>query len=193
VPRESIRCLDYTGASRLGNPRGEVAGFIRECAGKEVLKAVIYYSGHGERGSGAWCFDWIAPSEEHSAHVKVEPKFVFEELEKCGPNAPILEIISESCSSGHWCDEAQERQMRGRVLAASAKDAIAWADPAGSHFTDWLLGRNNILIELAAENRKFLYLWNSQRQSNGPMQIESRATPSPGPVQTYHMPISSWF
>ena len=77
----------------------EIKDLFRVCQG-DGKQAVIYYTGHGEIGTGNWCF--------RDGTVSIE------ELHKLIPSGcsyPI--IISDCCYSGNWADYWLNKDIGG--------------------------------------------------------------------------------
>ena len=98
----------------------EIKDFIRHCLLTNTMP-VIYYTGHGESGTGNWCFidDVISVEELNLAFdcqmIHRTPYF----------------IISDCCYSGHWANyfmeiENPSSRMFGKCLAASPEFSPAF-------------------------------------------------------------------
>ncbi|PFX14089.1 uncharacterized protein LOC111345226 isoform X1 [Stylophora pistillata] len=68
----------------------EIQRFFNKCRDRE-LKPMLYYTGHGESGTGNWCF--------HDGTISIEE---IVDLLPGGTYFPI--IFSDACYSGHWAN-----------------------------------------------------------------------------------------
>ncbi len=80
----------------------------------KVATPVLYYSGHGEKGTGNWCFKngCVSPQDVERIHGSV-----------AGCRYPM--IISDSCYSGFWADYLSLKKGY-HCLAASPYHSVAY-------------------------------------------------------------------
>ena len=91
--------------------KGEIQKLFRECMVRKE-QPVVYYTGHGEIGTGNWCF----------ADGTLSLHEIEELLEGC--SHPLL--ISDSCYSGHWANLCINRTLpKTHCLAACPKYSAA--------------------------------------------------------------------
>jgi|ERR1712232_633628 len=83
-------------------------------------RVVIYYSGHGQKSSGAWCFD---------DGSRILPSDVFDLV----PTSHRLLLITDSCYSGEWVDAAKGDNIY--VQASCASDDVSYDTASGGEFT----------------------------------------------------------
>ena len=84
------------------------------CLSKKV-RAVVYYTGHGEIGTGSWCFDDGTLSLQDLAN-----------LLPAGSFPPLL--IADSCFSGCWanlCKQGKDGGANFHCLSASPELSVA--------------------------------------------------------------------
>ena len=80
---------------------------------KDRTKPVLYYTGHGEVGTGNWCF--------HDGTISIQE---IEELVPPKSSYPL--IISDACYSGHWANYCARKKLPGfECLAAAPEFATA--------------------------------------------------------------------
>jgi len=140
VPTERIDVADFSGEVAQPHPRQMLEDFFRRL--DSTTKVVIYYSGHATK-DGAWCFRWLPTGQKYPADVTVAPHELFQWNAQAQANRPRvpLEILVESQCAGSWCLAAKDAQLIGRVFAACAPSAHAWAAAHGSIFTSWIVGQ----------------------------------------------------
>ena len=105
---------------------------IQKCAKKTVTyrdaHIYIYYTGHGEKHTGNWCF----------ADGIISLKEVIDAVESVNSGCTIY-IIADCCYSGDWVVEL--KQYKGKykrdiyVDAACLPGTVAWDTPNGGMFT----------------------------------------------------------
>ena len=112
--------------------RKRIKKFFKWCK-ENRYKPVLYYTGHGEVGSGDWCFndDTISVCE-------------IEELLPSGTKYPL--IISDCCYSGHWANYCLERNEEDDInfhcLSACPEYSTAEDNPrGGGALTMWMTGK----------------------------------------------------
>ena len=106
---------------------------------KNEYKPALYYTGHGEVGTGDWCF-----SDGTLSIIEIE------KLLPGGMHYPL--IIADCCYSGHWanyCLEKNESEKKNQkdiqfhCLSASPEYSIALDFPnKGGQLTMWMTGNH---------------------------------------------------
>ena len=94
------------------------------CLAKKV-RAVVYYTGHGEIGTGNWCFDDGTLSLQDLANLLPERSF-----------KPLL--IADSCFSGCWANLCKRGVKGGKhfhCLSACPEFSVAWDDGGKEEYT----------------------------------------------------------
>ena len=116
---------------------------------------VVYYSGHGQKGTGAWL-------------VTEDEALCFQELLELSrlyavPFGKLIVVIADSCYSGAWCELHKQAFNRDNDrLAASNLIVFAAAQPLmeagelddGGDFTKWLLTQLSTPLYSLFENAK---------------------------------------
>ena len=75
----------------------------------------MYYKGHGQAGTGNWCF------KDGTLNIKDIEKLV-------GGQYPL--IIADCCYSGHWADHCYEVQVTGfHTLSAAPAYSVSYDHP----------------------------------------------------------------
>ena len=82
--------------------------FYETCR-RQRAKPVLCYSGHGEKGTGNWCFE----------DGKISIKTILDELPE-GTNHPM--IFSDTCYSGHWANFCLEKKIAGFYCLAACPE-----------------------------------------------------------------------
>ena len=109
---------------------------IRKCAQKTIDNIFIYYTGHGEKNTGNWCFkDGVVSLEE-----------VIETVSSVNTKLRI-DIQADCCYSGDWVVELKEIENKYPeqyiyVYAACLPGTVAWDTPNGGMFTLVNTGKN---------------------------------------------------
>ena len=76
---------------------------------RDGTKPVLYYTGHGEVGTGNWCF--------HDGTISIQE---IQELVPPGSSYPL--IISDACYSGHWSNYCARVNLPGFECLAAAPE-----------------------------------------------------------------------
>jgi len=109
---------------------------IRTALNSKHDDVILYYTGHGQDGTGAWCFEegtTITPAEVIGLHQR-------------SYRHKRLLIITDSCFAGFW--HAAALGISGiQVWAASKESTLARDTPEGGPFTRSLL--SNVTYSLA--------------------------------------------
>ena len=93
----------------------EIRKLIKGCIENKAFP-VIYYTGHGELGTGNWCFVNNENDQEHIGITEIIN--LIPEDAQC----KLLTIISDCCYSGHWadyCASSKESKEKVMVLASA--------------------------------------------------------------------------
>ena len=97
----TVKDLRLTRTAALGH----IKSLFEECS-RPGAKPMLYYTGHGEKGTGNWCFK----------DGKISIKTILDILPK-GTLPPM--IFSDTCYSGHWANFCVEKNIVGfHCLAA---------------------------------------------------------------------------
>jgi len=93
--------------------------FLQKCS-EEDKKPIIYYTGHGQAGTGNWCF------QDGTLSIQDIEKLV------CG-QYPL--IIADCCFSGHWATYCRKTdETRGfHTLSAAPAYSVSWDHPSMYH------------------------------------------------------------
>ena len=79
----------------------------------EQVKPMLYYTGHGESGTGNWCFA--------DGTISIQ-----EILDMCPEEAHYPMVFSDTCYSGHWANFCLEKNIEGfHCLAACPENSKA--------------------------------------------------------------------
>ena len=90
----------------------EIRDHFEHCK-RENLKPALYYAGHGEIGTGNWCFDDGTLSIQEIS-----------DMVRCECQLPV--IVSDCCFSGHWANFCLNKGMKGfHCFAACPFDTMA--------------------------------------------------------------------
>ena len=94
-----------------------IRDFFYDCQ-KDDYKPILYYSGHGEIGTGNWCF--------HDGTLSIR------EIHNMVPTGCIPpSIISDACYSGHWSNYCVEEKLHGfQCLSACPEFSSALDKPS---------------------------------------------------------------
>lgn len=139
-------------------PENRIKGFFSRNIGKNV---VIYYTGHGTE-DGDWCFSFYEKHQE----VYVSPQQVTQWYKEAnqGENFLSLSIISDSCYSGKWCQEAERNpDIFTFVLTSATPYECCYEGDCG--------GRNTLRWFVRDDNEELLstpciYSWNRDVTAN---------------------------
>jgi len=107
----------------------KIRAFAEHCKGGSK-SPVIYYTGHGARGSGDWCFSDSTVSFN-------DVKSIFKSV---GCRSPWLVI--DCCFAGHWANVSRAESY-GAVLAACPYFMTALDGEDGGDFSLWYCGKND--------------------------------------------------
>ena len=88
----SIKDLRMTKSTAIGH----IKRFLDYCR-ENNYNSVIFYTGHGEVGTGNWCFADGKISMDDIDHI------YYEEFD-CDPRDNELMIVSDACYSGSWAN-----------------------------------------------------------------------------------------
>jgi hypothetical protein len=123
----------------LTTSRENVLTAIRKALNSGKDHVLIYYSGHGRSGDGAWCFEtnecgteFITPSDMHN---------LIQEAHHANGFKKHVVIVSDSCHSGCWVHaECFREQSSGRnpfviIQAACGPDEYSVDTESGGLFT----------------------------------------------------------
>ena len=93
--------------------RDHIQGFFNQCA-RDRVKPMLYYTGHGENGTGNWCF--------------ADGKISIREILAMRPEGSYYPMIfSDTCYSGHWANFCWKKKLSGfDCLAASPEFSKAF-------------------------------------------------------------------
>ena len=109
--------------------RAKIKKFFNICK-RDGCKPVLYYTGHGQVGTGDWCF-----SDGTLSIQEVEEDVTF------GCLYPL--IISDACYSGRWSNYCRAKEIPGfECLAASPEFSAAYDSDTGKggELTLWMNG-----------------------------------------------------
>ena len=97
----TVKDLRLTRSAALGHIKS-----LFETCSRDRAKPMLYYTGHGEKGTGNWCFK----------DGKISIKTILDILPE-GTLPPM--IFSDTCYSGHWANFCLEKNIAGfHCLAA---------------------------------------------------------------------------
>ena len=102
---------------------------IRKCATKPKHGIKIYYSGHGQTGTGNWCFaDGVVSLTEVIKAVRSQAGDIY------------LYIYADCCYSGNWAQNLKALKGKQRsvfIRAASCPGKVAYDTKEGGMWTLW--------------------------------------------------------
>ena len=81
---------------------------------------MIYYTGHGEIGTGNWCFE--------DGKISIQEIFDMVPEDFCYPM-----IFSDTCYSGHWANFCLEKDIPGFHCLAACPEYSTALDTKGKH------------------------------------------------------------
>ncbi|KAL9953319.1 hypothetical protein ACROYT_G040717 [Oculina patagonica] len=96
----------------------EQIGKLFDVCKRDKFKPMLYYTGHGENGTGNWCFDKGTISVQEIVDLLPE-----------GTYYPM--IFSDSCYSGHWANFCFEKNIAGFHCLAACPDYSTACDTKG--------------------------------------------------------------
>merc|ERR1719347_54063 len=102
--------------------------FLQKC-NEENKKPIIYYTGHGQAGTGNWFF------QDGTLSIQDIEKLVCSQY-------PL--IIADCCFSGHWANYCRKYdQTRGfHTLSAAPEFSVSYDHPVGGgELTQWITGK----------------------------------------------------
>lgn len=105
---------------------------------RDSFFTLIYYSGHGREGDGAW---WLQDSNEFVTPVALLEFWKNHKRQNCK-----LLIVSDSCFSGHWADRARQFEDVAVIAAATASEK-AFDTASGGAFTSSLANAWSMMAE----------------------------------------------
>ena len=113
----------------------KIRNFFNHCQ-KNGFKPMLYYTGHGEIGTGNWCFN--------------DGTLSIQEIDDMLPGECYYPtIVSDACYSGHWANFCLAKDINGfKCLAASPEYSVAIDRPSKSLRTECSLTPNMPLILL---------------------------------------------
>merc|ERR1719362_1182225 len=91
---------------------------------------MLYYTGHGEIGTGNWCFN--------------DRTLSIQEIDDMLPGECYYPtIVSDACYSGHWANYCLKKDINGfKCLSASPEYSVAIDRPSeGGELTLYLIGK----------------------------------------------------
>ena len=94
-------------------------GNIFEACKSKKFKPLLYYTGHGEIGTGNWCF--------HDGTISIQEIF---DMLPGGVYYPM--IFSDACYSGHWANFCINKGMPGFDCLAACPEYKKAFDTAGT-------------------------------------------------------------
>ena len=98
---------------------GHIEKLFDTCMRREV-KPMLYYTGHGEIGTGNWCFaDGTISIQEI---IDLLPVGVYYPM-----------IFSDACYSGHWANFCLEKNIAGFHCLAACPEFSTAVDTRGAH------------------------------------------------------------
>ena len=85
--------------------RAKIKKFFSICK-RDGCKPILYYTGHGQAGTGNWCF--TDSSDNGDGTISIQ------EIEEDVPGGcRYTLIISDACYSGRWANYCQEKELPG--------------------------------------------------------------------------------
>ena len=109
----SVKDFFLTKSAALGHIRR-----LFEVCSRQGAKPMLYYTGHGEKGTGNWCFE----------DGKISIKTIFDMCPK-GVKYPM--IFSDTCYSGHWENFCLEKNIKGFHCLAACPEYSKAIDTGG--------------------------------------------------------------
>ena len=110
--------------------RAKIKKFFSICKG-DGSKPILYYTGHGQVGTGDWCFS--------------DGTLSIQEIEEDVPRGCLYPlIISDACYSGRWANYCRAEELPGfECLAASPEFSAAYDSDTGKggELTLWMNGK----------------------------------------------------
>lgn len=116
----------------VSEAKGRIKRFFEDNVEEKLF--VLYYTGHGERRKGAWCFQ-----NGYLEAREILPLFFTARGARNDTESKLL-LITDSCHSGHWVAAVQtclDREQRQRVaVQASCRDSeISYDTDLGGKFS----------------------------------------------------------
>ena len=101
----------------------KIRKFFNHCQ-KNGFKPMLYYTGHGEIGTGNWCFN--------------DGTLSIQEIDDMLPGECYYPtIVSDACYSGHWANYCLKKDINGfKCLSASPEYSVAIDRPSKSLRTE---------------------------------------------------------
>eukprot|EP00927_Polykrikos_kofoidii_P073208 TRINITY_DN69279_c0_g1_i1.p1 TRINITY_DN69279_c0_g1~~TRINITY_DN69279_c0_g1_i1.p1 ORF type:complete len:591 (-),score=86.63 TRINITY_DN69279_c0_g1_i1:224-1996(-) len=177
VPAGQIVVADYSGEVEHPHPRELLEGWMRRPG--TSAKLVVYFCGHADPETGAWCFRWLPAGQMYAADFVIRPQDLmsWRALLPPVPAKIPLEVIVETVGAGAWCVAAKEARLRGRVIAACAPGGNALALWDGSLFTEWIVGRGQGIKALQPPEGPQIPWECSRIGAVGPLRLEVQRRP----------------
>ena len=108
-----VQDLNQTKSSALEHIRG-----LFEVCKRENLKPMLYYTGHGEVGTGNWCFKYGTISIQEIL-----------DMVPAGTYYPM--VFSDACYSGHWANFCLNKGIPGFHCLAACPEFSTACDTKG--------------------------------------------------------------
>jgi len=115
--------------------RAKIKKFFSICR-RDGCKPILYYTGHGQAGTGNWCFSDGDGYSDGTISIQE-----IEEDVPVGCDYPL--IISDACYSGCWANYCRGRELPGfECLAATPEFSAAYDSDTGKggELTLWMNG-----------------------------------------------------
>lgn len=122
--------------------KAAVMNAITDAFNKGTDTVILYYSGHGRRDDGAWCFETATEGDFEFINYD-DVRQLWEQAPGRRPLAQLL-IISDSCYSGCWVEEAKARGYGIYVQAACGAHEQSADTKDGGIFTNHFLGTTRV-------------------------------------------------
>ena len=103
-------------------PKSAACDHIRrlfDACRRDRVKPILYYTGHGEIGTGNWCFD--------DGTISIEE--ILDMLGTGGTYYPM--IFSDACYSGHWANFCLKKDIAGFHCLAACMEYSKAVDTKG--------------------------------------------------------------
>lgn len=133
-----------TGDGKSGDSKNEVSLAIKNLFDQKLDHNVVYYSGHGTKDGGAWCFE---DKDNKIEYLNFEDVLSLWNSRSNAHDAQRLYIISDSCFSGQWCDKAEKLSLKNvYIQAATRANELAIDTMNGGWFTmAWVNSNHDVL------------------------------------------------
>ena len=110
----TVRALDLTKSDAIN----KIRKLFDDCK-QNGAKPMLYYTGHGEVGTGNWCF--------HDGTISIQEIL---DMVPEGERYPM--IFSDACYSGHWANFCLNKKIKGFRCLAACPDYSAAIDTKGA-------------------------------------------------------------